>query len=101
MRLHAALELSSFSDRTRRGSLLPKSMTETEHQYSQLKWRLLPWSGHVRSSHAPLPTSEDPGFIERFVETVMSALPASTNRLQEYRTAQLTDLDCAQLIQLF
>ena len=53
-------------------------------------------------SRAPLSASGDPQteHIEQFVHTVVSALPASTDRLQKYRTAQLTDSVCADLIQL-
>ena len=53
-------------------------------------------------SRAPLSASEDPQteHIEQFVHTVVSAMPASTDRLQEYHTAQLTDSICADFIQL-
>ena len=53
-------------------------------------------------SRAPLPTSNDTQteHIEQFVSTVVSTLPASTNWLQEYRTAQLADPVCADLIEL-
>ena len=57
----------------------------------------------VRSStlsRAPLPTSGDSQtkLIEQFANTVVSTLPASTERLQEYYTAQLTDTNCVQLV---
>ena len=53
-------------------------------------------------SRAPLPTSDDAQteHIEQFVSTVVSALPASTDWLQEYRTAQLTNPVCADLVKL-
>ena len=53
-------------------------------------------------SRAPLPSSGKPehDYIEQFVVTVVSTLPANADRLQEYHTAQPNDADCAQLIQL-
>ena len=53
-------------------------------------------------SRAPLPTSGDSQtkLIEQFVNTVMSTLPASTERLQEYCTAQLKNTNCVQLVDL-
>ena len=75
--------------------------------------RLLNRSGHVRSSktryrkgnspadgsQAPRPTAWKDTFVsfEWFVDIVVSPLP---DCLQEYRTAQLTDTDCIQLIHL-
>ena len=53
-------------------------------------------------SRAPLPASGDAQTenSEQFVSTVVSALPANIDRLQEYRTAQLADPVCADLIEL-
>ena len=53
-------------------------------------------------SCAPLPTSGDSQtkLIEQFVNTVMSTLPASTEHLHEYCSAQLTDTNCAQCVDL-
>jgi transposase InsO family protein len=53
-------------------------------------------------SRAPLLSSGEPehDYIEQFVATIVSTLPANADRLQEYRTAQLNDVDCAQLIHL-
>ena len=53
-------------------------------------------------SRVPLPTSGDSQtkLIEQFVNTVVSTLPASTERLQEYCTAQLKDSNCVQLVDL-
>ena len=111
---HSSCFVLTLKDQKRSVRLRPIHPSQWVRQNTGVNQeRLLNRSGHVRSSktryrkgnspadgsQAPRPTAWKDTFVsfEWFVDIVMSPLP---DCLQEYRTAQLTDTDCTQLIHL-